>query len=308
MGIYLNIGTNFKIPPHIRAKYKINLGKFILKYLIKNELFTLNNIKIWNNAPSEIMNGKEIKNYSLNDADVLDDIEEEFNIYNYYNKYYNSIIRINGSWTYEGGFIEGYISVNNNWDWRNVYYDIEIDCYSKDDINDITDYFFKLGNRDDVIENFIESISNYCNNNHINLNRFIYSHGVADINEFEKIKVIHTSSFNQLMDFFYDNLKNDEDSWIENKVKPYKKETFLKIIKEDNSIKNRFEEISQEHNLEVIPSGSVIYISNDDDSLINVYNVFKEEIFKKVAEGLPPADFLYEQIKNSLLGKKQLKL
>jgi len=300
MGIYFVLGSTLRLPPHSRAREKMIIAERIVKYYESSGMFELKSLNVWDKARSESLGGNLIESI---ESLRYKSIKEEFihNIVeNYYRRFYNSIIVFEGKWNIDGTIVDGFISVNNDFNWRSVYYDIEIDCYSEGGIDDISEIFLGLNYFSDMFKHFLEYLENYAGESRLLITSIFYSYGVPHEEDLENILVMHTNSMKNFVSFLYKRLKADNDSWVKDHVKPYTRPTYLNEIFEHELTEKKINQYYLESDLMVVPGGSITYIAGREDSFFSFYQKFKSGIFQPIANSLPSSSDLKAMIKRAL--------
>jgi len=300
MGIYIDLRRKYQVPPHEWVERKLDLSNKILSYLSSIGMFSVNKVTVWNKTPIRALGGRIIEqNKSFNFQQDFTSFKRKI-VDNYYRNFYRSVIRFEGNWTWEGKTLEGYFSLNNDFTWRGSYYDIELDCYGEGDIHDLLDLFDLYEHPDSLIKDFIVNVSQYSKETDLNLAHVFYSLGPPDPEDLESIIALHTKSYTSFLNYFYTRLIKEDDLWIEQRVKPYTKSFYMKTIRENDFTKNQFDRFLADASVNAIPGNSITYIGNRSDSLITLYNKFKEEIFKTTSQRLPTRADLEKIIKAAL--------
>lgn len=288
------------MPPHSRSEGRLIIAERVMQYFEDAGMFHLRSVDIWDRANSEALGGRlhdsiEPNSYKSNNLEFKNNLTE-----NYYRRFYNSIIMFEGEWNINGHVVDGFISVNNDYSWRKTYYDIEVDCYSKGEIDDIVELFLGLEYFKDMFQDFLEYMKVQAGDSAFHINRIFYSYGVPHPEDLENILVLHTNSLKAFVNFLYQRLKADNDAWFKSNVRPYTRNTYLNELFEHELTEKKIYKFHEDTELLAVPGGSITYIAGKEDSFIAFYKKFKEELFMPIAKSLPSDKELRSYIRRVL--------
>jgi len=264
-------------------------------------------VSIWLNAPSEAMNGKQIYKRPVTDlVSTTRELQVKFKDSFNRDELSTSIVLFEGTWQLSDLEIAGFFSCNNYRVWNRVYFDVEIDAYSKGEYGDLMDVFLKQGNVPELAKNFV-TYSKMSSQNQAITPRFIYfSHGVPEYGEVEDLIALYLMDRHDMIKFLYNKLRRIEESWVKNQVEPIDRHFFVSSLVSIEKVEEIFSEIVKKTNLIEQEGDSVTYIAEDTETFTKFFDRFKTEIFRPASKKLPSADSLKGKMRDGLEGKEQV--
>jgi hypothetical protein len=304
MGIYTKLTTS-GINPIDRALGRLFYCTEAIRHFQRDKFFVPRSVSIWLNAPSEALNGKLIYRKDMTDLDnIAQQLQRRFKDSFYRDGLPASIILFEGTWQLYGLEIAGFFSCNNYRAWNRIYFDVEIDAYSKGEYGDLMDVFLAHGEVPELAKNFV-AYSKMSSQNQIIMPRFIYfSRGVPEYGEVEDLVALYLRDRHDMVTFLYNKLRRIEESWVKDQVEPIDRHFYVSSLVSIESIEKIFSEVIKKTDLIESEGNSVIYIAEDTDTFKTFFEYFKNEIFRPASKELPSAAFLKEKMRNGLEGTR----
>jgi len=303
MGIYLNLVSSerMRISPLERALSRIHYCYEAIRYFAKGRLFLPRTIRVWMDAPSETLEG--IKKREIQIVDLYNDVErlrswfkEDF----YQERLFSSIIVFEGVWDFDNIKLAGFFSVNNEYTWRNMYLDVEIDAYGKGDIEDLVDVFWEKGEIITLAPNFFMELKHAEKGEPTRPREIYFSIGAPEYGGFDNLVALHLQDWRALVGFLYSRLRKDKAPWIKSKVAPIDRGFFLGSIREQKVVPMILKRLIEEASLVEQHGKSVTYIAKDKKSFSKFYQKTREEVFKSAVQDFPESEALKKKIQKGL--------
>jgi hypothetical protein len=309
MGIYMKL-TRAGINPIDVALARLFYCTEAIKYFKRDRFFVPQSVSIWLNAPSEALDGQRIYKEELTDdlESITRKLQTRIKNSFYAHNLPNSIILFEGVWQLHNLEMAGFFSSNNYRSWNRLYFDVEIDAYSKGEYGDLIDIFLAHGEVPTLVKNFV-TCSRMSSQNQAIMPRFIYfSRGVPEYGEVDDLVALHLEDRNDMVKFLYAKLRRIEESWVKNQVEPIDRNFYVSSLVSIEIIQRLFSDVVKKTNLMENEGNSVTYIAEDTETFVKFFEHFKNEIFKPASKELPNADSLKEKMRNGLQGTKQTTL
>jgi hypothetical protein len=302
MGIYTKLTTS-GINPIDRALGRLFYCTEAIRHFQRDKFFVPRSVSIWLNAPSEALNGKLIYRKDMTDLDnIAQQLQRRFKDSFYRDGLPASIILFEGTWQLYGLEIAGFFSCNNYRAWNRIYFDVEIDAYSKGEYGDLMDVFLAHGEVPELAKNFV-AYYKMSSQNQIIMPRFIYfSRGVPEYGEVEDLIALYLRDRHDMVTFLYNKLRRIEESWVKDQVEPIDRHFYVSSLVSIESIEKIFSEVVKKTNLIESEGDSITYIAEDTNTFETFFEHFKNEIFRPASKDLPNAAFLKEKMRNGLEG------
>lgn len=308
MGIYTKL-TTAGINPIDKALARLYYCTEAVRHFQRDKFFLPNSVSIWLNAPSEAMNGKLIYRKEVTNLDsITHELQIKFKDQFYRDDLPASIVLFEGTWQLDDLEMAGFFSCNNYSVWNRVYFDVEIDAYSKGEYGDLMDVFLAQGKVPELAKNFVTYYKMSSQNQAI-MPKFIYfSRGVPEYGEVEDLIALHLRDRHDMVKFLYNKLRRIEESWVKEQVEPIDRHFYVSSLVSIEIVEKLFSEIVKKTDLIESEGNSITYIAEDTETFGKFFEQFKTEIFKPASKELPNADFLKEKMRDGLQGKKQTTL
>jgi hypothetical protein len=303
MGIYTKLMTS-GINPIDKALARLFYCTEAIKHFQRDRFFVPRSVSIWLNAPSEALKGKVIYRRELTDFDsITQELQRKFKDTFSRDALSTSIVLFEGTWHLYDTEIAGFFACNNYRVWNRVYFDVEIDTYSKGEYGDLMDVFLAHGEVPELAKNFVTYYKMSSQNQTI-MPRFIYfCRGVPEYGEVEDLIALYLRDRHDMIRFLYSKLRKIEESWVKDQVEPIDRNFYISSLVSIESVEKSFSEVVKETNLIESEGNSITYIAQDIDSFEKFFEHFKNEIFRPASKELPHADFLKAKMRDGLEGK-----
>jgi hypothetical protein len=304
MGIYTKLATS-GINPIDRALARLHYCTEAIKHFQRNRFFVPSSVSIWLNAPSETLKGKRIDEKPATNIDaVVPALQSRLKNSFYSEGLLSSIIVFEGMWQLYDLEMAGFFSCNNYRIWNRIYFDVEIDAYSKGEYGDLMDVFLAHKEVPQLARDFI-TLCKMSEQNQVVTPRFIYfSRGVPEYGEVDDLIALHLRDRHDMVTYLYNKLRRIEESWVKNQVEPIDRTFYVKSLVSIESLEKIFSEIVKKSNLVETEGNSVTYIAEDTETFKKFFEQFKVEIFRPASKELPQADLLKQKMRDGLEGTK----
>lgn len=288
---------------------RLTYMELILNYLQESEQFIARELEAWRNADNEPMGGSRVfKSPEVNQK--IKDLYKAWFTRFYKDEWYDSVIVVKGSFNIRGKYYAGYISANNDENWRNMYMDITIDSFGAGDKGDLTLLLLEDG-LESHVKNFVERVASEQIDPYVYINEIYWSAGPTGFGDVDGIYAVHLASWSRMVDYMIQNMSQEEDPIYEEQIKPLRRRFFGSSLKSVKEVKNFTDTFMTEEQILTILNGSVTYISEDPTAFRRFYQKFRDHVLVKAAQRLPHREELEAKITSGIregLGLMQKKL
>jgi hypothetical protein len=249
MGIYTKLATS-RINPIDSALARLFYCTEAIRHFQRDKFFVPKSVSIWLNAPSEALHGRQIYKHELTDlSTITQELQRRFKNSFYPDNLFSSIVLFEGTWQLYDLEIAGFFSCNNYRVWNRIYFDVEIDAYSKSEYGDLMDIFLAHGEVPEFVKNFV-AYYKMSSQNQIIIPRFIYfSKGVPEYGEVEDLVALYLRDRHDMVTFLYNKLRRIEESWVKDQVVPIDRHFYVSSLVSIESIERIFSEVVKETDL-----------------------------------------------------------
>lgn len=294
MGIYVRLKskTGEHIPLREASLNRLHYANELVRFFFEGRIFVPENIEIWHHFPNKSLGGERKDRFPKDSEKIIDPFREIallrrlFTAYSF-DQIIPSIIRINGVWDINGTKLAGFLSVNNNFTWRRVYRDIEMDAYGKGDIEDLVDALWKFEEISSIIDNFIKKMTLSAKNQSMEPREIYLTIGVPVKGEPENLMAIHFPDKRDLIEFYYSTLSKLGEPEIKDKMNPLDKNFFISAISEHKTVERRLRKTLDAVAISEQIGNSVTYIARERNSFSKLYEQLYETVFKPAMKDLP---------------------
>jgi hypothetical protein len=271
-----------------------------LKFFHKT-LFLPQEAEVWFSAPSEAMGGNLARVFPAQNP-----LEATHAIYEYlkslqYQDLRKTFVIFRGLWEINEIKLAGYFSLQNNYEWRKVYGDLEIATYAKGTFEDIVDALWVLQGLNGLIDRFVNEFQRNIQNLSIGLSQAIFCRGIWTREDPSSIMAIYlTGARRSLLKIFYDALKKSKEPDVISKSRPLDTRFLLDTLEENKDVEIRIKERLKRRMVAEIPVKSALYIAKERDSFGKLFKDISNSVLKPAFAKLPKEDQVREQIEDGL--------
>lgn len=295
MGIYVRLDRK-RIPLRDAPLIRLHYATELIRFFYEGRVFIPENIEIWRGSPSETLGGKIKEKFPKGYDKISDPLRELARLRKFLAKrnypldeLLSSVIVINGVWDFNGIRLAGFLSINNNYSWRRVYRDVEMDAYGRGDIQDLVDALWKMDDIQSLIGKLVERISMAEEKQPVKPREISFTIGVPVKGETETLMAVHFLYKRDLIDFFYKTLGKLGEESIKEKMRPLNSGFFISAISDHKVAKSRLREGLEETYIKEIRGNSVTYVAKERKSFTKLYEKLYGTVFKPAMKDLPKA-------------------
>ncbi len=306
MGIYVRL-DGIRVPLRDAPLLRLHYATELIRFFYKGRVFIPETIEIWRGSPSESLGGKRKEKFPKRTEKISDPLRELAVLRKFLsNRKYpldellSSVIVVNGVWDFDGLRLAGFLSINNNYSWRRVYRDVEMDAYGRGDIQDLVDALWKMNNIQSMIDKLIERIDLVAEKQPVKPREIDFTIGVPVKGEPENLMAIHYLYDRDLIEFYYYTLKKVGEEGILEKMRPLDRAFFISAISEHKVAQRRLREGLAETYIEEIRGNSVTYVAKERNSFTKLYDKLYATVFKPAMKDLPKANEVKLRISKGL--------
>jgi len=309
MGIYIRLKsqTGERVPLREISLVRLHYANEIIRFFYEGRVFIPKNIEVWHRFPSKSLGGECRNKFPQDSAEIVDPFREIallrrlFSDRSYpLDQLISTIIMINGIWDINGTKLAGFLSVNNDFAWRRVYRDIEIDAYGKGDIEDLVDALWKFEEIQSIVNKFIKKITLSASNQLAIPREIYFTTGVPVKGEPENLMAIHLPDRRDLIEFFYSTLSKLGEAEIKDKMNPLDRTFFINAISEHKVVKRSLRRTLDAIAIKEELGNSVTYIAKERNSFLKLYEQFYEAVLKPAMKELPKSKDVKSLIRKGL--------
>lgn len=293
MGIYVKLQSQRgeRVPLRDAPLIRLHYANEIIRYFHEGLVFIPENIEVWRNFPSESLGGKLETDKTRKITDLFRDIallRKQLTDRAYpLDRLLSTIIVINGIWDLNGIKLAGFISINNNYNWRRVYRDIEVDAYGRGDIEDLVDALWKREDVCEVVSKFVSRMKMVEKEQLSKPRQIFLTSGVPVKGETENLMAIHLKDRRDFIDFLYSTLRERGDPDIKDKMHPLDRDFFVNALASHRVTNRKLGEVLKDTFIREESGNSVTYIAKERNSFTRLYDEFYDTVFKPAMANLP---------------------
>lgn len=281
-------------------KERLKIGFFALDYYLENH-FKPHTIEIWKNAAIEELGGEKIKKMDWKNS--FTNTDDRNNLTRYLES--NSIMRIIGTWTINSKQVNGFFSINNSYDWRRTYGDIDVDIFPNDQSEDMMDLFWEESmTREELVDDFIPLFIDHFRgrDNQFDLNWFAFGSSIPSKDDVRNLKAAY---YSQLKSYVYD-LFSTYIEINEGTQKAIKKKYLVEKSFREKEFRSYITKKLDEFNISKREGHSIILIGEKPDSFYNLYEKISGTTLRPMFGRLPKDSDINNVIKMVVAGQRDL--
>lgn len=307
MGVYIRLNAEVGLATiRDRLRARIQFGGLVWKAF--QGWFYPSGVEFWRNASLAEVGGKQIVEPLKLDRDAaissvmetIDALARKMSL----DDLIASVILVKGIWQVENRSFVGHISINNAWEWRRMYQDIEIDAEMRTDDEDFADVILQspaMG--EGFINRFIEVISDRQSELAKLAAVYFFDGPFAKAEIYNVKSALYASPkefVSDVLTSFRTELSETEASRLLSGLHPYRHDFLVSSLLSNQKFQKSLDADLREAEILQVPGHSILFLGKKKDSFRRAYELLKRDAFEKLARGLKPSEYVLRDIDNAL--------